>query len=523
MKLNDAAFFQQATKKICSSLDVQEVLTQCLNFFQQYLPLESITLNVYDPQSQSIVNVATVGQSEFRPTDTAIYLPPETCRSLENERWQYAVEIINHPEKNQTARFVWEAMGKKDVSFLALKLLIDDQKLGVVVLTAKGFDRYNQEHARLFTLLHDPFAIALANALQHQEVLRLKDLLADDNQFLNQQLHHISGDEIIGADFGLKYVMEMVHKIAPQSSHVLLLGETGVGKEVIANAIHYSSSRVKGPFIKVNCGAIPESLIDSELFGHEKGAFTGALSLKRGRFERANKGTLFLDEIGELPLSAQVRLLRVLQNKEIERVGGTQAIAVDVRIITATHRDLPKMISQGKFREDLWFRLNVFPITIPPLRQRKSDIPALIRFFVDKKTKEMNLHRHPVLAYHMLEKLQDYHWPGNVRELENLVERTIIQNITKDREQPLQFELPPSDSNVQPPHRNIEEREWPLLLDDVIRDHILTVLKMSDGRVQGDNGAATRMGINPNTLRNRMKKLGIPYGRNEKTNTNGLN
>ncbi len=515
MTFNDAGFFQQATKKICSSLDLNEVLTRCLDFFQEYMPLESIALNVFDPQKQSIINVATVGPSDFKSSQPAIPLPPEVCQFIEEDRWQDVIEIINHPEQHHLARFVWEAMGKKEVSFLGLRLVIDHQKLGVVVLAAKGFNRYNQEHARLMNLLHDPFAIALANALQHQEVLRLKDLLTDDNQYLNRQLHRLSGDEIIGRDFGLKYVMELVRQIAPQLSPVLLLGETGVGKEVIANAIHYSSPRANGPFIKVNCGAIPENLIDSELFGHEKGAFTGALSLKRGRFERANKGTLFLDEIGELPLSAQVRLLRVLQNKEIERVGGTQPIPIDVRIITATHRDLPHMISLAQFRDDLWFRLNVFPITIPPLRQRKSDIPALTHFFMEKKSGEMNLSDHPVLAYGTLDELQKYHWPGNVRELENLVERTIILNMTQAPGKPLTFEPLSSTSNV-PEQQTMQQRTaGPLILDEVMSHHIRAVLNMTEGIVQGEKGAAALLGINPNTLRNRMKKLGIAYGRNE--------
>jgi len=515
MTLNDAGFFQQATKKICSSLDLNEVLTRCLDFFQQYLPLESIELNVFDPQKQSIVTVARVGPAELVRPEANIPLPPEACEFIQHENWHEGIEIINRPEKHHLARFVWEAMGKKEVSFLGLRLIIDDQKLGVVVFTAKGFERYNQEHARLMNLLHDPFAIALANALQHQEVLRLKDLLADDNQYLNRQLHRLSGDEIIGHDFGLKYVMEMVQQIAPQLSPVLLLGETGVGKEVIANAIHYSSPRAQGPFIKINCGAIPENLIDSELFGHEKGAFTGALALKRGLFERANTGTLFLDEIGELPLSAQVRLLRVLQNKEIERVGGTQPIQVDVRILAATHRDLPQMISLGKFREDLWFRLNVFPITIPPLRQRKSDIPALTHFFMEKKAQEMNLPEHPVLAYGTLDELQKYHWPGNVRELENLVERTIIQNMAQAPGKPLTFESLGSTTNIPAQQTLHHESAGPLILDEVMSNHIRAVLKISAGRVQGENGAAALLGINPNTLRNRMKKLGIAYGRNE--------
>ena len=230
----------------------------------------------------------------------------------------------------------------------------------------------------------------MSNTLKHREVVQLTNLLADDNRYLYRELRHISGDDIVGANFGLKEVMEKVRHVAALDSPVLLLGETGVGKDVIANAIHYSSSRKEGPFVKVNCGAIPESLIDSELFGHEKGAFTGATSQKRGRFERADNGTIFLDEIGELPPQAQVRLLRVLQDKEIERLGGTKTIQLDIRIIAATNRNLEEMVKAGQFREDLWFRLNVFPVWIPPLLQRKADIPSLFNHFILQQSKELN-------------------------------------------------------------------------------------------------------------------------------------
>ncbi len=518
MKFNDTEFFHQATKKICGSLDIQTVLERCLDFFKDFMPLESLAMKIYDPETRSIVNVATSGSSGLKAIEEPIPLSDEAAQFIEKEKGP-SVDIVNHPEKDFLIRFVWKAMGKKKRSVLILKLAVEGRKIGVVLFLAKGFDRYTREHARLLELVHDPFAIALANTLKHQEVLRLKDLLADDNQYLSQQLHHTVGDEIVGQEFGLKYVMNMVRQIAPQKSQVLLLGETGVGKEVIANAIHYSSPRAGQPFIKVNCGAIPENLIDSELFGHEKGAFTGALTRKKGRFERANKGTLFLDEIGELPPQIQVRLLRVLQNKEIERVGGTHSIPVDIRIIAATHRDLPQMVSQGKFREDLWFRLNIFPITIPPLRQRKSDIPALTRYFMEKKAREMNFEAQPILAQGALEKLQTYHWPGNVRELENLVERTIILSMTGSPGKPLEFEtfVPPAYNNNE--QTNPEISEELLSLDEVIRTHILKALKITEGKVQGAKSAAALLDIHPNTLRSRMKKLNIPYGRAYKSLT----
>ncbi|MDH3346604.1 MAG: sigma-54 dependent transcriptional regulator, partial [Desulfobulbaceae bacterium] len=287
----------------------------------------------------------------------------------------------------------------------------------------------------------------------------------------------------------------------------LLLGETGVGKDVIANTIHYSSPRHKGPFISVNCGAIPDSLIDSELFGHEKGAFTGALSQKRGRFERADQGTIFLDEIGELPLQAQVRLLKVLQSKEIERVGGVKTIPLNIRIIAATNRNLEKMVTRHEFREDLWFRLNVFPILIPPLRERKVDLPALLQHFINQKTKELNFLEPPTLYPGAINSLMGYHWPGNVRELENIVERAMILT----PKGPLRFD----HLNLAEPKLDTDttlHQEIPAKLDEVITKHIKEVLLKTKGKINGTDGAATALGVNPSTLRNRMKKLGIDYG-----------
>jgi len=368
-------------------------------------------------------------------------------------------------------------------------------------------------HAHLISLLHEPFAISISNILQHQEILRLKDMLADDNRYLHQQMHQMTGDTIIGADFGLKDVMEMVRQVAPLNSPVLLMGETGAGKEVIANAIHFASQRKNNPYITVNCGAIPENLIDSELFGHEKGAFTGALSRKRGRFERAHGGTIFLDEVGELPPAAQVRLLRVLQQHEIERVGGTESIPVDVRLISATHQNLPEMVSRGTFREDLWFRLNVFPIMIPPLRQRTEDIPALVNHFIEKKSRELKISERPSLVREGLEQLQGYHWPGNVRELENLVERELILNQMSNTKSRLRFgplsaapdlwkkEIAGKPDTVNRP------------LEEMIARHIQKALEQTGGKVEGEKGAARLLGLHPSTLRGRMKKLRIPYGR----------
>jgi transcriptional regulator with GAF, ATPase, and Fis domain len=379
--------------------------------------------------------------------------------------------------------------------------------------------------------VNEPVAIALANSRQYQELLKLKETLADDNRYLHNELRKTIGAQIVGANFGLKDVMDQVYRVAPLASPVLLVGETGSGKEIIANAIHNLSPRNSGPLITVNCGAIPESLIDSELFGHEKGAFTGALTDRRGRFERAHKGTIFLDEIGELPLQAQVRLLRVLQEKEVERVGGSQVIKVDIRIISATHRRLEKLVAEGRFREDLYYRLRVYPILIPPLRERRADIPALVEHFIERKARELGLRTTPVLAPGVIDRLIKYDWPGNVRELANVVERALIQSGGKrltfeDMALPSRAKLSDGkiaalDEGQSPlqgaPQDSAPSRQAHLKLDEVEARHIRQVMEMTGGKIEGKNGAAAVLGMNPATLRYRMQKLDISFGRGKKT------
>jgi transcriptional regulator with GAF, ATPase, and Fis domain len=358
-------------------------------------------------------------------------------------------------------------------------------------------------------LLNDPFAIALANCLRYRKVLELKELLADDKRYLEDELRKAVGEEIIGTDFGLKAVMDLVRQVSPLNSPVLLLGETGTGKEVIANAIHNSSPRKDGPFIKVNCGAIPGTLMDSELFGHEKGAFTGALALKRGRFERAHQGTIFLDEIGELTAQAQIRLLRVVQDKEIERLGGVGPIKVDIRVIAATHRDLETMVRDGSFREDLYFRLKVFPVRIPPLRERMVDMPTLVQHFMRKKSGEMGLRGIPTLGPGAIDRLMSYHWPGNVRELENAVERALILAQGK----PLTFPDLKASTQKEKPAATDRQPGESMKLNEVVSKQIHQALAMAGGRVEGRGGAAEMLGVKPGTLRQRMRKLGVPFGR----------
>lgn len=316
--------------------------------------------------------------------------------------------------------------------------------------------------------------------------------------------------QVIGARKGLAPVMEQVKLVAGMNTSVLLMGETGVGKGLIASTIHNRSARKNASFVNVNCGAIPETLVDSELFGHERGSFTGAMIRKQGRFERANRGTIFLDEIGELSLSAQVRLLHVLHSHEIERLGGTGVLPLDIRVISATHRDLDAMVAAGTFREDLWFRLNVFPIHIPPLRQRKSDIPDLARYFIHKKTRELNLSKPSDIGEKGIGQLYDYHWPGNVRELENIIERGMICCGGR----PLDFSgLIPGNGLTDHLICNTKDPDPFLSIAQVNRLHIRRALTSAKGKINGPGGAAQLLNIHPNTLRKRMDRLGIRYGK----------
>jgi len=324
---------------------------------------------------------------------------------------------------------------------------------------------------------------------------------------------------VIGASAGLEPVMERVQKVAPTDAPVLVLGETGSGKEVIARAIHARSRRASGPVVRVNCGAIPPELVDSELFGHERGAFTGAVGTRKGWFERADGGTLFLDEIGELPRAAQVRLLRVLQESTIERVGGHETLHVDVRIVAATHRHLESMVVDGSFREDLWYRLSVFPIRLPALRERLEDLPALAAHFAEHAGKRLGGPGLTPTAAD-IELLCGYSWPGNVRELAAVIERAAILGNGKRLELAAALGGPlvkppsrPPAAEPPPPALFGRDEEEIVTLDEATAAHIRRALAARGGRIEGPFGAARLLGINPHTLRARMRKLGIEWSR----------
>lgn len=514
--MNENELFRQATLCICGNLEIEEAMSSCLQSLKQVMPADRMFLQLYDHGYGAMRTIAEATLSECHKLDILTPLSEEARSSAQRKNFTELTDvyIFDDPEKYAISREMLKFHNVPCTSLMVMLLKSENQILGSLVLLSEEAEKYTQAHAEMLSLLKEPFITATSNTLKHLEVLRLKDLLADDNRYLHGELRRLSGDEIVGANFGLKDVMEKVQQVASLDSPVLLLGETGVGKDIIANAIHYSSHRRNGPFVNVNCGAIPDTLIDSELFGHEKGAFTGALSQKRGRFERANKGTIFLDEIGELPLHAQVRLLKVLQSKEIERVGGTKTISLDIRVIAATNRNLQEMVEAKQFREDLWFRLNVFPILVPPLRDRKSDIPALLQHFINQKAKELKLPTVPTLSPAAIDPLLEYDWPGNVRELQNVVERALILNPNC----PISFEhlkiAQPQKISSQTSGQNIESEN----LDEIISNHIRQVLAKTNGKIHGPGGAAEILGINPSTLRNRMNKLGIDYSKNKIVN-----
>jgi formate hydrogenlyase transcriptional activator len=515
MTVDDKGFFREGTIRICSHLEVEAVLQSCFLYLRSFIPIRRMYLHLEYPDTQSMNFIARADLQMAEQLDLSMPVPAEHLSGFleyESQVRSKGDQIFSFDEPDAVARHIFDFLKEPHSSAMGLGFVYGKgMPIGGVTVFADGDNRFTDEQTDLLRILKEPFVLTLLNALKHRRLSIKSSTLKDDNRFLQSELRRISGDQIIGADFGLREVMRQVDQVAPTQSPVLLSGETGVGKDVIANAIHIASLRHKGPFIPVNCGAIPESLLDSELFGHEKGAFTGALLKKRGRFERADKGTILLDEIGEMPLEAQVRLLRVLQNSEIERIGGNKAIKLDIRIIAATNKDLKQEVRDGRFREDLWFRLNVFPIVVPPLRDRTSDIPALVQHFIERKAKDLKVSGRPRLADGAIDVLLAYDWPGNVRELENLVERAMILH----RGKPIRFDgLETSSSQPAMKHPVVTDAQS-LELDVVITEHIKRVLDLTGGKIHGPGNAAELLGVNPNTLRSRMRKLGIQFQKND--------
>jgi formate hydrogenlyase transcriptional activator len=388
------------------------------------------------------------------------------------------------------------------------------QSLGTFAVWSEAQNRYTQDDAELIREVANQVALAVANMTSYEEIATLKGRLEKENVYLQEEIRtEHNFEEIVGDSPPLLALLRRVDQVAPTDSTVLIYGETGTGKELIARAIHDRSNRKNRPLVKVNCSAISAGLVESELFGHAKGAFTGAFERRIGRFELADGGTIFLDEVGELPMDTQVKLLRVLQEREFEPVGSNRSVRVDVRIICATNRNLEEAIKAGTFRSDLYYRLNVFPLNVPPLRERSSDIDQLARFFVSRYARSLGK-KITDISEAATQKLLSYSWPGNIRELQNVIERALIlaNGPILDLESDLMgvaaspalhepaltvTEVPNADqSSVQ-------------TLQEVERAYILAVLQQTHGVIEGSNGAAKTLGMHPNTLRHRMEKLGI--------------
>jgi formate hydrogenlyase transcriptional activator len=384
-------------------------------------------------------------------------------------------------------------------SLCAIPLLTGENCLGVLFCMAAAKGAYRDLPHALLEKIAVAAAVALDDCFAHEELRQLRDRLAAENVYLQEEIKtEYNFEEIIGQSAPLKQLLRKIEQVARTETTVLVQGETGTGKELLARAIHNLSPRKERPLVKVNCGAIPAGLVESELFGHEKGAFTGALQQRIGRFELADGGTLFLDEVGELPLDTQTKLLRVLQEGEFERVGSNKAIKVNVRIIAATNRDLRQTVKSGSFRSDLFYRLNVFPMVVPPLRERRSDIPLLVNFFLSRYAKRLGKQLQGVSRATM-DRLTQYSWPGNIRELQNLIERAVV--VAEGPIVRIDDSILGLDASV--------ESQGPQALDDLERAHILRVLTETNWVVHGSQGAASILEINPSTLRSRMQKLGI--------------
>jgi formate hydrogenlyase transcriptional activator len=396
-------------------------------------------------------------------------------------------------------------------------LIVGGKSIGTLNIGSGEKNEYSEADLELLQEVANQVALAVANMLSYEEIVELKARLEKENVYLQEEIRtEHNFEEIIGNSPALLAVLRKVEQVAPTDSTALIYGETGTGKELIARAIHDRSTRKSRPLLKVNCSAISAGLVESELFGHVKGAFTGAFERHVGRFELANGGTIFLDEIGELPLETQVKLLRVLQEREFEPVGSNRPVRVDVRVIAATNRNLQESIRTGEFRSDLFYRLNVFPIDMPPLRERSSDIPQLAMFFLARFSKKLGKNIQ-AMSRETVERLTSYLWPGNIRELQNVIERAVIlsKSSVLDLEPDLVPTLAPADSPA-PGDRSsgavgaaASALPSSATLEELERDHIMAVLNQTRGVVEGPRGAAKILGLHPNTLRHRMQKLGL--------------
>jgi len=484
---------------IITKLDREALFAAIAGALRRMLPFDRASLALYDP-AREVVKVSAVAGV---PSPTGA-LPVGREFPVRGSHLQPVLEQRRPVVRQDLAREARAAPEDRLLeegirSYIAVPLISKGKPLGTLNVGSQTPARYSEDDALFLQEVANQIALAVENALAYEEIARLKARLEQENLYLQEEIRTEHGfEEIIGQSPAIRRVLRAVEKVAPTDAAVLLAGETGTGKELVARAVHHLSPRRERALVKVNCAALPAGLIESELFGHEKGAFTGALARKLGRFELADRGTLFLDEIGDLPLDLQAKLLRALQEGQFERVGGAETLQVDVRVIAAANRDLEQAMQEGRFRPDLYYRLSVFPIRIPPLRERKGDLPLLVKYFVAKHGRKLG-RRIETIPQAAMDALTTYPWPGNVRELENVIERAVI--LSPGAQLDLGEWRPAS--GVAPDARR------PLTLEALERDHIVAVLELTGWRVSGEKGAARLLGLKPTTLEARMKKLGI--------------
>jgi formate hydrogenlyase transcriptional activator len=485
------------TNQVVSNLNFQELLRTISASVRRVMRYDAAAIMLPEPDGQHL----RVHALDF-PDGKGIFkeeilipiegsTPGETFRK--GKPW-----VMNRLDPEMPPEIYAKAAKEGINSLCDMPLISRGRTLGVLAVARREENAFDREETEFLSQVAQQVAIGLENALAYGEIADLKDKLAQEKLYLEDEIRgEMDFEGIVGQSSALRHVLNLVETVAPSDSTVLLLGETGTGKELIARAIHERSRRKERTFVKLNCAAIPTGLLESELFGHERGAFTGAIAQKVGRLELADRGSLFLDEVGDIPIEIQPKLLRALQEREFERLGSNRTQQVDVRLVAATNRDLEKMMENREFRSDLYYRLNVFPIRIPPLRERPEDIPLLVRYFTQKYGRLMDKQIESIPAAAM-RKLSSWHWPGNIRELENFIERSVILTHGTALQAPI-AELG-SNGKIAPVAGTREANE---------RDEIVRVLKLTNGRVAGIEGAAARMGLKRTTLIARMKKLGV--------------
>jgi formate hydrogenlyase transcriptional activator len=511
----------QINNAIITNLTQQALLSSISEALHPVISFDRCAITLYQPESDSFRFLAVEGEllSDYFRTGLE-FSRNETCGSwvLDHQRPLLRRDLEKEQQYPNERRLAAEGIQ----SMCVVPLVLQAKCIGLLSIVSQQMDRYSDEDAVFLQEVANQVALAVQNMQSYQEIASLKARLEKENVYLREELRaEHNFEEIVGNSPPLLKTLHAVEQVAPTDSTVLIYGETGTGKELVARAIHSRSSRNGRALVSVNCSAISAGLVESELFGHMKGAFTGALERRIGRFELANGGTIFLDEIGELCLETQVKLLRVLQEHEFEPVGSSRPLRVDVRVIAATNRNLREAVEAGRFRSDLFYRLNVFPIELPPLRERRSDIPQLVAFCVSRFSKRFGKKIDGV-SRESMDNLVNYPWPGNVRELQNVIERAII--VSADPILRLDRDLMPvaaaangveaSETDAQEDRQADSKSPKPLLtLDEVERNHILAALQHTGGVVDGPKGAARILNLHPNTLRHRMDKLCIKGSR----------